>query len=404
MTHAPRIVVHRSLRKALDLFNQDRFGWLDRVAVTGPIVEMQLGRAKVWVVTDAAVARQVLLTDEANWLRPSYFRIPTRQAIGDNLFTLSEQRWRLIGPVLSSHFRTPAFEARLSHAAAMIADDVEAWPMDTRIDLDQATSRLALRAASWMLFGDDLSSDRADELVHHQRALMEWLGERIGSPRAVLPLTLGTSGREIKEHRDALDAHGRGIVNKRRKSAPVDDVLGSSSHCQTPGIVTHRRGTVWARRWLHRRRQRSDSRHSGLGPGIWLPVSQCVRCSGFVAGNGAELRVGDDSTLVVRLVGDSETESRCRSDGVRGSSKGGSPIRRYCLPSWDEQESGLLGPSRDLRSGSTCDGLQVSTTLIYTLRTGPTGVRRAAPRDDRVGHCAAYLGQEGTNHNRESSS
>ena len=70
----------------------------------------------------------------------------------------------------------------------MIADDVEAWPMDTHIDLDQATSRLALRTACWLMFGDDLSSDRADELVHHQRALMEWLGERISSPRAVLPL------------------------------------------------------------------------------------------------------------------------------------------------------------------------------------------------------------------------
>ena len=85
MRDAPRIVVHRSLRRALDLFNQNRFGWLDRAAAAGPSVEMQLGHVKIWVVTDAAVARQVLLTDEANWLRPSYFRIPTRQAIGDNL-------------------------------------------------------------------------------------------------------------------------------------------------------------------------------------------------------------------------------------------------------------------------------------------------------------------------------
>jgi pentalenene oxygenase len=227
MKDAPRILVHQSLRRALDLFNKDRFDWLDQASALGPLVEMRLGRVRVWVVTNGDIARQVLLTDEANWLRPSYFRIPTRQALGDNLFTLSEPNWRSIGPTLSSHFRTAAFEARLSNAEAMIADDVGAWPTNTRIDLDQATSRLALRTASWLLFGDELSTDRADELVHHQRTLMEWLGERISSPGAVLPLTLSTSSREVKEHRAALDAYVGGLVKKRRRSAPVDDVLGA---------------------------------------------------------------------------------------------------------------------------------------------------------------------------------
>lgn len=56
---------------------------------------MRLGRFTVWIVTDAEVARQVLLTDEANWVRPSYFTVPIRQAIGGQ--PLLSLRTRLAG-------------------------------------------------------------------------------------------------------------------------------------------------------------------------------------------------------------------------------------------------------------------------------------------------------------------
>src|ERR1700722_17085403 len=111
--NAPVIQVHRSFRRAVDLFNQNRFRWLGEAVTLGPLVAMRLGPFAVWVVTDADLARQVLLTDEAGWVRPSYFTIPTRQAVGDNLFTLSDRDWRSINPFMASRFRNSSFSARV---------------------------------------------------------------------------------------------------------------------------------------------------------------------------------------------------------------------------------------------------------------------------------------------------
>jgi hypothetical protein len=58
MTSAPpQLNVHRSLLKALKLFDADRFRWLDEAAAMGPLVPLRMGPVKTWVVTDPEVAR-----------------------------------------------------------------------------------------------------------------------------------------------------------------------------------------------------------------------------------------------------------------------------------------------------------------------------------------------------------
>lgn len=146
-------------------------------------------------------------------------------ALGENLFTLSERRWKQIGPVLSPYFHGSAFSARLSRVSELVAEDVAGWPTNCRLDLDEATSRVALRTALWLLFGEEIDVHRANELVGHQRALMDWLGGRISRPSALIPFAVGTTGRATRHHRDGLHCYIRELIERRRRADTSDDVL-----------------------------------------------------------------------------------------------------------------------------------------------------------------------------------
>jgi hypothetical protein len=52
MSTAPELKVHRSITKALKLFEADRLRWLDEAAAKGPLVALRMGPVKTWVVTD----------------------------------------------------------------------------------------------------------------------------------------------------------------------------------------------------------------------------------------------------------------------------------------------------------------------------------------------------------------
>lgn len=103
---APVVAVHRSTRQGLQLLNQDRFRWFDEAAEHGGLTALAVGHLTIWVVTDADIAREILLTDAESWIRPTNFRVSTRLAIGDNLFPLPDHEWRKIAPILSPYFRT----------------------------------------------------------------------------------------------------------------------------------------------------------------------------------------------------------------------------------------------------------------------------------------------------------
>ena len=107
--------------------------------------------------------------------------------------------------------------------------------MNSSIDLDQATSRLGLRTATWLLFGDELSVERANELAHHQREVLRWLGERISSPAAVIPYDLRTSTRGLRKHRKAFDAYISGLIERRRHVDSSNDVLSVLIEAQPKG-------------------------------------------------------------------------------------------------------------------------------------------------------------------------
>jgi cytochrome P450 len=228
---APEVRVHRSLTKALRLFDADRLRWADEAAALGPVVALRMGPLYVWIVTDAEVARTVLVSDGSTWIRPPATLAPIRVGVGENLFTQSDKNWAKVQPLVAPAFRRKVLEPRLATIDAVIEDEAQAIPLDADIDLERVMARIALRLAAWVLLGEELDRARADELAQHQRAVVGWVGARLGQLTGFLPFAPGAAGREMKQHRAALDAYADEVIARARATrgahSAADDVLGA---------------------------------------------------------------------------------------------------------------------------------------------------------------------------------
>jgi cytochrome P450 len=236
-----KLTIDRSFRRGLAAFNQDRLQWLDEAAALGPLVGVRFGRVTAWVLTDVELARRVLITESAAFVRSLNFRRPTSMAIGKNLFTESQNQWEVIDPHLSPQLHGAAVTRRLDKARSMIVEDVSHWPTGVPIDLDEATSRLVLRAACLLLFDYGLDFDRANDMVHHQRVLMGWLGDRIGRPSSVVPFVVGRRGREMHEHREAFYSNIRDIIARGKSNSDQETVLSALLAVRQSGVALSER-------------------------------------------------------------------------------------------------------------------------------------------------------------------
>jgi cytochrome P450 len=233
---APELRIHRSITKALRLFDADRFRWLDEAAAIGPLVAMRMGPVKVWVVTDVDAARTMLVTDSTMWTRPPATVAPIRVAVGENLFTQSDKAWARLQPVVAPAFRRRALDARLAEIDGLIDDEVSAIPYDSTIDLELTMSRIALKLAAWVLLGEELDHSRAEEIAHHQREAVGWVGVQLGKLTGFLPIALGRRGQEMKRHRAVLNAYADEVIARaQRNRRGEDDVLAALMRARPSG-------------------------------------------------------------------------------------------------------------------------------------------------------------------------
>lgn len=209
---APVLRTDRSARKAARIFNQDRLRWLDEAQSLGPFVRLRFGRfLSVWVLSDAETAHDVLIASAASWRRPPALMTPIRMAGGENLFTLPDRAWSGLQPAVSPELRKRALEPRLATLPELVSAEMAALPMETTIDLDQAMARLTMIVAAWVLFGKHLDRSRADDLFQHERAAIDWVGDRMGSALAPLPF----ASRALRAHRKAVLRFSQEIVDER---------------------------------------------------------------------------------------------------------------------------------------------------------------------------------------------
>jgi len=212
MRSAPVVRVDRSLRRGLRAFDTDRFRWLDEAAALGPVTGLRFGPVNAWVVSDAALARRMLITDANRWVRSSQQVVPSRLAVGESLFSRPDRTWKVVQPHLAPHFRSKSLAPFLDSLDGLLAEEVGVLPRGSRVNMTVASHRIALTGAAWVMFGDRLEPTRADALVAHQRAVVDWVGSRIGKATGAVPVAFGRSARTMREHRAALRAYAAELL------------------------------------------------------------------------------------------------------------------------------------------------------------------------------------------------
>ncbi len=235
MSVVPELKVHRSVVKGLKLFDADRLRWLDEAAAMGPLVVLRMGPVKTFVVTDADLARTMLLPEGSSWMRPPALAVPIRTGVGENLFTQSDKAWARLQPDVAPWFRKKALEARLTDLDTIVADLVNAIPTGATVDLELAMGQIALTLAAWVMLGDRLSATRAEEIAHHQRAVVGWVGAQVGKLNGIVPVALGASARAMKRHREVLRTYADEVITRARAADRADDVLGALMNARPSG-------------------------------------------------------------------------------------------------------------------------------------------------------------------------
>jgi cytochrome P450 len=243
MAHVPVVRIDRSLRRSLRTFDEDRLHFLDEAAALGPVAGLRFGPSTVYVVSDAELARTMLVTDAAAWTRPPAMRLPVRLGVGENIFTESDKAWSRSQPVVAPAFRGRALASRLEGLDAIVDAQLTGTSLGENVDLELLMGQIALVIAAWVFLGEELDAAHAQELADHQRQVVAWVGRRLGALSAGIPIALGADARRMRVHRRALEHYVDGVVDRAVREERVEDtVLGRLCTAEAAGRALDRDG------------------------------------------------------------------------------------------------------------------------------------------------------------------
>ena len=240
MPSVPVVRIDRSLLKSLRAFSEDRLRFLDEAAALGPVAGLRFGPSTVFVVTDAEVARSMLVTDAASWTRPPAMRLPVRIGVGENIFTQSDKSWVVAQPLVAPAFRGRALAGRLERLDEIVDSELSGIAVGEELDFELAMGRIALVVAAWVFLGERLASEHAQELADHQREIVGWVGRRLGALSAGTPFALGADARRMRTHRVALEHYVDGVVDGTGSSERENTVLGMLRSARVSGRALDR--------------------------------------------------------------------------------------------------------------------------------------------------------------------
>ena len=226
MPDVPVVRIDRSFLKSLRAFSEDRLRFLDEAAALGPVAGLRFGPSTVFVVTDAEMARTMLVTEASSWARPPATRIPVRMGVGENIFTQSENTWAVAQPLVAPAFRSRALAGRLEGLAEIVDSELSGVVTGEELDLELVMGRIALVIAAWVFLGERLASDRAQELADHQRHIVGWVGRRLGALSAGVPIALGADARRMRAHRAELEQFVDRVIDRAPTSDDDETVIG----------------------------------------------------------------------------------------------------------------------------------------------------------------------------------
>ncbi len=292
MSRLPVVRIDRSLLKALRAFSDDRLRWLDEAAALGPVAGLRFGPSTVYVVTDADVARTMLVSDAAAWTRPPAMRLPVRLGVGENIFAQSDRAWARAQPLVAPAFRGRALATRLERLDEIVAGQLAGVRLNEELDLELLMGRIALVIAAWVFLGEELEAAYAHDLADHQRHIVEWVGHRLGALSSGTPFAFGLDARRMREHRRTLEHYVDGVFDRVERDGDRDDtVLGRLRSARVAGrplsphairghvlglLLAGNETTAAALSWI--------LVHAAAHPGLWSEVRRDpTRVDAFVS-------------------------------------------------------------------------------------------------------------------------
>jgi cytochrome P450 len=161
-------------------FRRDRLGLTQRAAALGPIARIALGPIAVHILTDADLAREVLVDQAAAFKKSAGLQF-LRPLLGDGLLTADAEPHRRHRKLLA-----PAFAPRrlASYGEVMVEEtraQIARWSPEQRIDLADEMMEMTLAIAGRTLFGVDVRRD-ADTVARGIDLAMRSMVENLSSP------------------------------------------------------------------------------------------------------------------------------------------------------------------------------------------------------------------------------
>ncbi|HTJ40579.1 MAG TPA: cytochrome P450, partial [Kofleriaceae bacterium] len=166
-------------------FRRDRLRMFERAGALGPIARFHLGPLPVHVVTDGALAQEVLVDRADDFMKSRGLSVFAKPLLGEGLLTsegLDHKRARKL--------LAPAFAAKriASYADVMVAESVRAadgWRDGEQTDLAEAMMTMTLAIAGRTLFDADVRDDArvvGDALTDAMRSMLDGLSSPLQVP------------------------------------------------------------------------------------------------------------------------------------------------------------------------------------------------------------------------------
>ncbi|MFE3579285.1 cytochrome P450 [Streptomyces vinaceus] len=218
--------------------------FFERLGRFGPIVEIRLGRRRVWVLTDAELVRRVLVTDQGCFDKGGLLNEKIRIVAGNGLLTCSGQSHALQRPPLQpafQHARLADHSKVMRDAALALTDD---WLPGQTVDLGTEMRRLTAEVTARALITAPEGREAAQQIARSLPDILHGLYWRMLMPGRLFPrLPLPVNRRFDRESQRVRQSLNQVVEHYRTHPVAHTDmlatVISANAGHPTPGQAVY---------------------------------------------------------------------------------------------------------------------------------------------------------------------
>lgn len=180
----------------------------------GDVAEVRVAWSHLLLLSSPRHARQVLITNAANYEKGTRGQVLLRKILGDGLLTAEGSIWRKHRRIANPAFRRKmiaGFAATMATATEELVEEI----IDGEFDASDAMNRLTLRIAGRCFFGQDISEEESD-IGAALSAVLDEFTRLVAAPFVGFEHIPTPANLRYRRAVLALDAAAREIIAARR--------------------------------------------------------------------------------------------------------------------------------------------------------------------------------------------